>query len=218
MIDFLSFLKKNSAAITVIFTAMVSFSTVIYAILTAILVSETKKLREAQTEPKIYISLDSFDFAIHLVRLKIKNIGLGPASNLTFQPSVISGGTSAEKLLQDFTGSNFFAVGLRHFGPSQRIYSTWTDTSQDIESKSNCVLSFKLKYKSVTGKKYSEEIIIDMSELIGQEDLGTPPMHSIAQSLDKMEKDIKSVCSTLKKIMTVDLELFLLQLTNANYV
>lgn len=200
MINFLEFLKLNSEALTVIFSAVVTLSTVVYAVLTGKLVSETRKMREVQTEPKLHITIESFDFAIHILRLNIQNIGLGPASDLKFEPSVISGGESADKLLKEFTESNFFTTGLRYFGPGQNIYSTYTQTTEDYEGKSVSVLSFKLKYKSVTGKKYAEEIILDMSELKGRYQLGKPNMYSIAQSLDKIQNNIEHIVSGLKRI------------------
>ncbi|QYX63125.1 hypothetical protein K2227_12955 [Shewanella putrefaciens] len=200
MTEILDFLKQNSEALTVIFTAVVTLSTVVYAILTGLLVSETRKMREVQTEPKIHITIDSFDFAIHIIRLNIKNIGLGPASDLKFEPSVISGGKSAEKLLKEFTESNFFNTGLRHFGPGQNVYSAYTQTTEDFEGKSSSILSFRLSYKSATGKKYTEEIILDMSELKGRYQLGKPNLYAIAQSLEKMQKDVGHIVSGFKRV------------------
>ena len=46
-------LNNNSGVLTLIFTAVVALSTVCYVVLTAKLVSETRKIREVQTEPKI---------------------------------------------------------------------------------------------------------------------------------------------------------------------
>ncbi|MDT8878048.1 hypothetical protein RSO68_01030 [Halomonas saccharevitans] len=200
MIEILESLKQHSDALTVIFTAVVTLSTVVYAVLTGILVSETRKMREVQTEPKIHITLESFDFAIHIIRLNIQNIGLGPARNLTFQPSVIDGGESAEKLLTEFTESNFFKTGLRHFGPGQNVYSTYTQTTQDFEGKSASVLSFKIEYESATGKKYSDEIIIDMSEIKGRYQLGKPNLYAIASSLEKLQKDVGHIVSGFKRV------------------
>jgi hypothetical protein len=65
----LDFLASNSEVLTVVFTAVVTLSTVVYAILTASLVSETRKMREVQTEPKLHITIESFDFAVNIVRL-----------------------------------------------------------------------------------------------------------------------------------------------------
>lgn len=196
----IEFLNNNSGVLMLIFTAMVAVSTVVYAALTARLVSETRKLREVQTEPKIHITLESFDFAINFIRLNIKNIGLGPASDLQFEATVISGGESAKKLLQEFTSPNFFQTGLRHFGPGQSIYSMYTQVTDDFEGKSASMLSFKLRYKSATGKQYNEEIIINMSEIMGTSQLGKPNLYSIANSLEKMQKDIGHIVSGFKRL------------------
>lgn len=193
-------LSEHSEALTVLFTAVVTVSTLVYAILTGILVSETRKMREVQTEPKLHITIESFDFAVHIVRLCIQNIGQGPACNLEFDPSVISGGASGDKLLGEFTQSNFFSTGLRHFGPGQKVYSMYTQTTEDFDGKSGSVLSFKLKYCSATGKKYSDELILDMSELKGRYTLGKPDMYAIAQSLEKIQKDIGHVVSGFKRV------------------
>ena len=198
--EFLELLNRHSDALIVIFTFVVTLSTVCYAALTWRLVSETRKLREVQTEPKIHITLESLDFAINIVRLKIKNIGLGPASDLQFDPTVISGGQSAEKLLQDFIRPNFFETGLHHFGPGQSIHSRDTQITDDFEGKSASRLSFKLRYKSATGKKYNEEIIIDMSEIKGASCLGKPNLYSIANSLEKMQMDIGHIVSGFKRL------------------
>ena len=202
MTEILNFLKEYSDALTVIFTAVVTLSTVVYAILTGVLVSETRKMREVQTEPKIHITIDSFEFAIHIIRLNIQNIGLSPASDLQFEPSVIEGGESAKKLLAEFTESNFFKTGIRHFGPGQNIYSTYTQTTVDFEGKSSSILSFKLSYKSATGKKYTEEIILDMSELKGRYQLGKPSLYAIAQNLENIQKDIHHIVSGFKRVKT----------------
>lgn len=200
MIEFLGLLKQNSEALTVIFTAVVTLSTVVYALLTGILVNETRRMREVQTEPKFHITLESYDFAIHIVRLKIQNIGLGPASNLLFSSEVISGGKSAENLLVEFTKSNFFKTGIRNFGPGQHVHSAYTQTTQDYEGKSASVLSFTLSFESATGKSYTDEIIVDMSEIKGRYQLGKPNLYSIAKSLEKLQQDFGHVVSGFKKI------------------
>ncbi len=51
----LEFMNKNSGGLMVLFTAVVTFSTVMYAFLTARLVSETRQMRRAQTDPRIEV-------------------------------------------------------------------------------------------------------------------------------------------------------------------
>lgn len=53
--DGIVFLNDNSGAFTVIFAFIVAIATVIYVILTWRLISETRRLREAQTELQNFI-------------------------------------------------------------------------------------------------------------------------------------------------------------------
>lgn len=200
--EFLEFLNKNSGALTVLFTAVVTISTVIYSVLTGKLVSETKRMRQVQTEPKIEVTIKSFDFAIHIVRLHVRNIGLGPALNVKFNPQVLSGSDAAQALLAEFTQSNFFKIGLNYFGPGQERYSHYTQMTQGHDGKIASVLAIDISYESTTGVKYKEQALIDMSELKGEYQLGTPNLYSIAKSLEKIQTDISHITSGYKKIST----------------
>ena len=170
--EFITILNQNSGALTVIFTGVVSLSTVVYAILTFGLVSETRKLREVQTEPQIEITLRPFEFAINILRLHVKNIGSGPAKKVRFECNVISGGEAGENLLSEFTQTNFFKTGLTYLSPNQEFHSNYTQLTQNFEQKMECVLLFKISYKSVTGKQYENKAVIDMSEFKDMYQLG----------------------------------------------
>ena len=81
----LDLLNKNAGALNVLFAMVAAVSMAFYVILICSLVKETKKLREAQTEPKISIILQISRVGIHCIDLVIKNIGLGPAYNVKFE-------------------------------------------------------------------------------------------------------------------------------------
>jgi hypothetical protein len=200
--EVLDFLNKNSGALTVLFTAVVTISTVVYSILTGKLVSETTKMRQVQTEPKIEVNIEPFDFAINIVRLSIRNIGLGPAINVSFNLRVISGGPTAQTIIEEFTKANFLNIGLKYFGPGQERHSHYTQLTQQYNNKIESVLIMEVIYQSTTGIKYKEQTIIDMSELKGAYQLGTPNFYSMAKSLEKIQKDISHIASGHKKINT----------------
>lgn len=202
MTELLDYLNKNSGALTVIFTAVVTIATAVYALLTYVLVKETRLMRQVQTEPKIEITARSLEIAIHIVRLRVRNIGLGPAMNVKFTPKVVAGGDSAEKLLTEFTETNFFKAGLSYFGPAQEHFSSYTQMTQDLEGKIASVIAFDLQYESATGKSYRECVVIDMSEHKGAYQLGKPHLYSIAQSLEKLQRDVGHVVSGFKRIRT----------------
>ena len=196
----IDFLNSNSGALTVLFTAVVAISTVAYAILTWSLVSETKRMREVQTEPKIEITLKPLDFAINIVRLHVRNIGLGPARNVKFTSSVASGGEGAENLVKEFNKANFLKAGLKYFGPGHEFDSGYTQITKDFEAKIASVITYDIEYESVTGKRYSDQITIDVAELKGMNQLGTPNLYAIAQSIKEIQKEFSHVVSGFKKI------------------
>ncbi len=200
MAEILDFLNNNSGALTVIFTAVVTISTVVYACLTYVLVKETRLMRQVQTEPKIEITARSMEFAIHILRLHVRNIGLGPALNVKFKPRVVEGGDGADKLLSDFTKTNFFNVGLAYFGPGQERISSYTQMTKDHQAKISSVIAFDVEYESCTGLKYHEVLHVDMSEHKGAYQLGKPHLYAIAQSLEKLQKDVGHVVSGYKRI------------------
>lgn len=198
--EIVTYLNSNSGALTVVFSCVVTIATVAYAILTRSLVSETKKMREVQTEPRIEIALKSLNFAINIVRLHVRNIGLGPAKNVKFTSHIISGGEGAEKLLNEFNKTNFLKNGLKYFGPNHELHSGYTDVTEDYDAKIATVLDYQVEYESITGKKYKDHIIIDMSEQEGLIQLGKPNLYAIAKSIEEIQKDFSHVVSGFKKI------------------
>ncbi len=200
MNNLFNYLNQNSGAITIIFTAVVALSTVVYALLTAYLVIETKKIREVQTEPRIEMVIEPLEEAINIIRLRIKNIGLGPAINVTFNPKVLGGDEGAKKLLSEFMDTTFFKKGLNYLGPSQKVYSKYTEMTKDFEQKIKSIFQFEITYESVTRKKYNEKAFIDLSEMKGMTQIGTPNLYSIAKSLEKIHNDIYHITTGFKKI------------------
>ena|SRR3990167_8413387 len=196
----LDFLNNNAGALTVIFTFAVALSTVVYAILTASLVSETKKMREAQTEPKVEIVLKPREEFIHFVNLYVRNIGLGPAYDISFSILIESGGEGAKSLVEDFTKANFFRQGLRYLGPNQEMISGYSQMTDKLNEKIESVLNFKVNYKSSIGKTYNESFRIDFSELKGQVRLGRPHLYAIAQHLGEIQKDINKLTTGFARI------------------
>lgn len=198
----LNFLNDNAGALSVIFSGVVTLATAIYAALTWQLVSETRRLRKVQTEPKLEITLRSVNEAIHIQRLYVRNIGLGPALRITFNPRVVAGGDGGMALLLEFTEKNFFSTGISYLGPGEKRYSHYTQMHEDYDAKIASILAFDVSYYSSTKETYNETLVIDMSELKGSYQLGKPHLYSIAQSLEKLQKDVGHILSGFKRIRT----------------
>jgi hypothetical protein len=194
------FLTENSGALSILFSAAVTVATVVYAILTWKLVTETRLLREAQTEPRIEITAQPFETAFHLLRLQVRNTGLGPAQRLRFRIKVIEGGEPAQRMLSELTKPNFFAKGLEYFGPGQERFSAFTNMTVDHNAKVAAVFEVMMRYEGATGKRYEASTFIDMAEWKGAQKLGTPSLHKIANSIDKLQRDIGHLASGFRRL------------------
>jgi uncharacterized OB-fold protein len=99
---------------TLIFTAAVSISTVVYAILTWTLVRETSKMRKNQVEPYIVAYLDITETNAKIAYLKTKNIGQGVALNVKFKIIKELNNHGGRKLA-DYP---YFREGVKYFPPA----------------------------------------------------------------------------------------------------
>lgn len=196
------FLNQNAGALTVIFTVVVALSTVVYAILTGILVSETRRMRQAQTEPRIEVTVRCRDEWISLVNIYVRNIGLGPAYDISFSLSAEGGGDGAQILIEDFTKAQFLKTGLKYLGPGQELKSDLSQMTERFEDKIQSVLVANVVYRGALGKRYEEQFRLDFSEFKGRSQLGKPHLYAIAQSLEKIQHGIGQLATGSKRLKT----------------
>ncbi len=196
----LEFINQNSGALTVIFTAVVTISTVVYAVLTAVLVAETRRMRQAQTEPKVEVVIKSREEWISLIHVYVRNIGLGPAYDIRFNITSEKGDEGAQALIEDFTKANFFKTGLTYLGPGQEQASDLSQMTEKYEQKIESVLVFDVRYRGATGKQYQEKFRLDFSEFKGRSQIGKPHLYAIAQHLEKIQNDFHHLATGYKRI------------------
>ncbi len=188
----IDFLNQNSGAITLIFTMVVALATVAYVVLTWSLVSETKKLREVQTEPKISAIIQPREEWLNFIDLIIQNIGLGPAYNIQFQvdPDFEEEGRSFK--LSDI---GFIKNGLRYLAPNQKLQTYLTNLADNFEQKCNNPFRIVVSYQSAIGKRYNDEYLIDFSQRREIRDVGKPAINKIADSIERIETHVEKYLS-----------------------
>lgn len=184
----------------VIFTGVVTLSTVVYAILTGLLVAETRRMRQAQTEPRVEVTIKPREEWISLIHVYVRNIGLGPAYEISFEVTAEAGEEGAKALIQDFTRTQFFTTGLRYLGPGQEVISDYSQMTEKFEAKIESVLIFVVRYKSATGKDYMDRYRIDFSEFKGRTQIGKPHLYAIAQYLEKIQQDFNRLATGFNRI------------------
>lgn len=196
--EFLDFTNKNAGVLSTIFSGIVMLATVVYAVLTASLVKETRHMRESQTEPRIEVTAFPREEFVNIITLRVKNIGLGPAFDVHFR---LEGETDGEKeLIQDFSRSQFLMTGLQYLGPGQELETRFTEMTKNYTSKINARLVVEVAYKSAAGKSYKDKIPVCFEEFEGYGALGTPHLYAMAKSLEKIEKNLSSLATGFNRL------------------
>ncbi|HEY8272027.1 MAG TPA: hypothetical protein VIG33_14140 [Pseudobdellovibrionaceae bacterium] len=200
--EFLCFLNTNEGVFSTIFSGIVMLATVVYAFLTHSLVKETKHMRELQTKPKIEVIAFLKEEFVNIITLRVKNIGLGPALDVCFRLEGESQTDGEKELIQDFSRSQFLMTGLRYLGPGQELQTRYTEITENYSEKIKARLMIEVTYNSSAGKSYKDKIPVYFEEFEGYGTLGTPHLYAIAQSLEKIEKNLDHLATGFKRLKT----------------
>jgi hypothetical protein len=193
-------LQQYQEIATLIFSAVVALSTVVYAVLTALLVTETRQMRRAQTEPKIVAFVEPREEFVNFAHLYIQNIGAGPAFDVSFHLKTKPEDDGGKLLINDFSVSRFLETGIDYIGSNQRMQSRYTAFTDEFDKKIKAIFTVTIKYKSSTNRQYCDSYTIDMSQFEGAGGLGTPHMYSIAQSMEKLQEDVHKISTGFSKL------------------
>lgn len=193
-------INKNAGFIGLVFSLVVTIATVVTVCLNARLVSETRKMREAQTEPHIQVTYRIRDEWINLLDVAIRNIGLGPAYGISF--SLRSETTSEEKndLVVSLEKLSCFSKGLTYLGPDQEFSSFWTSLFEGQASKLDTRVHITCRYRNATGVEYEIPCVLDLSELKGISRIGEPSLFKISKQLESIAKNVDHFATGFKRL------------------
>lgn len=174
--------------VTLIFSGVVTASTVVYVILTSNLVKETRKSREFFLEANIVAYLSNSENDPSRVYLNIKNIGKGVARDVSF------------KITKDIDYPNSFRLnefgifkrGMRFLPPDYKLRYFLLDIRNDNEKQEDSI-SFNVIYKDSLNKVYNHSFTLCFNEIEGMS-ASTPPdsyIGMISYRLEKIEKILK---------------------------
>jgi hypothetical protein len=188
--------------VLLVFSGLVALATAVYAVLTWQLVKETRRLREAQTEPRVSIRAELSDYAGHGgMDLVIRNEGQGPAQNVRFgfvgEPSYFDEKRPINEL-------PVIKNGLPYLGPNQtfRFLMGWLFGDKFTRANQS-PWTFHVTYENQVGKLRKDTYVVDFSQFAGLIVGGRAPLHDIAKHLETIEKEIKSIGSGSNKIHVV---------------
>jgi len=147
---------------TVIFSGIVAVLTAVYAILTWRLVSETRRMREAQTTPNVLVTVEPEEHkTLYLV---VRNVGLAPAYNITFKINPFFEPVKGYPLSE----VGFIKNRISILSPGQSIKTLLLiSLSKDFEEKIDTILYIEIQYENINRKKSKRKYQIDLSQFKG---------------------------------------------------
>ena len=185
-------------ALIITFTGMVALSTVVYAFLTWRLVSETQKLRRAQTEPRLSVFVELNEQTGNgQMDLVIQNEGPGPAEDILIgfkgDPTYFDDKRPIDQL-------PVIKNGIRYLGSHRRfrIILGWL-FGEDYERAIQEPWAFDLKYKNSVGDPFSEFFVVDFSQFAGLILSGSSPLVKIEKHLDTLQRDVHHLLTGFNK-------------------
>ena len=188
-----------SEILTIAFTGAVALSTIVYAFLTWRLVSETRSMRRAQTDPRVSVHAEANEQAGNgRIDLVIRNEGQGAAEEIHFDfegdPTYFNNERPIDEL-------PVLKHGLKYLGPQQEFriilgYLLRETYRRAIEGP----WTFKLRYKNVTGDQVEDLYIVDFSQFAGLMTGGPSPLKEIEKHLGAMQKDLRHVTTGSSKL------------------
>ena len=191
MIDWLN---SNSGAVNAVLVAILVGITAVYAYLTHRQVLESKKLREMTIRPVLVVTAEIDETDINFINLRVENIGGGAARNIRLR-------TSREFMRWNNRSLNelgLFKHGIPLLSPGRNIetlLSSATGTGLQQEP-----LEVTAEYEDATGRKIEETFLVDFAAFENLSRVGEAPLHTIAKSIEKLQKSIGNLSSGTKKL------------------
>ena len=190
MIDWLN---SNSGAMNAILAAILVVITGVYAYLTRRQVLESKELREMTIRPALVVTAEIHEIHINLINFRVENIGGGAARNIRLR-------TSREFMIGNDRSLNelgLFKRGIPLLGPGRSIE---TFLGSALELLQQEPLEVTAKYEDATGRKIEETFLVDFAAFENLSRVGEAPLHTIAKSIEKLQKSIGNLSSGTKKL------------------
>ena len=190
MIDWLN---SNSGAVNAILAAILVVITGVYAYLTRRQVLESKELREMTIRPALVVTAEIHEIHINLINFRVENIGGGAARNIRLR-------TSREFMIGNDRSLNelgLFKRGIPLLSPGRNIETFLASAFELLQQEP---LEVTAEYEDATGREIEETFLVDFAAFENLSRVGEAPLHTIAKSIEKLQKSIGNLSSGTKKL------------------
>lgn len=186
----ITWVNVNAGFLNLLFSFAVAAATVAYVIFTVKLANETRKLRKAQTEPLLSVTIEPMELHINFMELRVQNIGLGPAYNLDFKitPDV----AISNEVLAKRTPLN----GFNYMRPGQ-VVSSFLCRWDEINPKE---FTIRAAYKNSDDNLLENVFTINLNQYDSLHRLGKPPLVEIGDNVSKINETLQELTQAIAKI------------------
>lgn len=203
MRELLDTLNQNAGAFNVLFGGVVMLATAVYAVLTAVLVVETRKMRRAQTEAEVVVRLQPSEKWINLIELVVENVGMGTAYDITLKATTDQEYEPGKRL----SDLGLFKHGIRVLSPRQSLKTFLMSIVGKVDKikDPSGPLRFTIvtRYRNVLGEPMERTFELDLQYLLGLRQAGTPPLEKLADSIENIQKDLAHLASGFRRLKVV---------------
>jgi hypothetical protein len=197
-----------------------ALATAVIAVLTIVLAKETWELRRLQItqieqirrdaiKPSIAVVLKASSVGISFMNVHVANNGSGLAQNIRFFFSNQNPDAQDvfDYISEQIEGIAFMSDGISSMAPGQELSSFFLNFI-DLNGKFpedhafNFHCTVRICYADLEGTEFESNTTIRFAELKGISKLGTDPTKKLADSVEKIQKDMHSIMVGLKRIRT----------------
>ena len=182
-----------SQILIIVFTGVVAGCTVLYCVLTAWLALETRKMRTAQSEPKVSVQLElNNQYGTGGMQLAIRNEGMGPAEDIRFEFEGDPNYFTANGMRTPIDEVSVIKEGLRYLGPGREFTFIlgWL-FGEAFERASEQPWTFHIQYKDQTGKSKKDKYVLHLSQFSHLILSSGDPLRGIEKHLGDINKEFR---------------------------
>lgn len=182
-------MKESFDILSIGIAAILAITTIVYAWITRRMLNETKRMRESQTEPHVFINVQPMERAKSILNMVIQNIGHGPAYDLKFkmEPDILLG---TDYRLSE---TNLMKQGFKYLAPNQKLECIVAYAIAEAKKKEKIPHEVTVIYRDRSKKTFQETFVLDFTEYFGIRYSADDPYKGIIEKLDTIHRDIDSV-------------------------
>ncbi|MHC1754330.1 MAG: hypothetical protein AB9861_02675 [Methanosarcina sp.] len=183
----------------VVITGFLLYATYEYAQLTEELVSETNKMRKAQTQPNVYAAIQPVDELNEIMEFFVQNIGSGAAYNIKFVDPPIFQYAKESYLVNVHLIKN----GIEFLAPHQEMQVFMMQSFEVFKFNSKDPIDVKIEYTDSEGEEFDRNYKIDFSIVLDvqrMKDRYTSFESRLLDNAENIKKSLHSISSNVKTI------------------